>query len=665
MEEMTAKQEIVRPAQLPEQRSDVLQALLQDEAGLIDRLRQVHVTPLLLVHTHLTGDESWLERFAPHIKGPWTFDEHAPEPLKEELRQSLAAALRSYRESGRPLPPRPPEARLRRMLDVAVGQPVTDEYFALVLEEMNFEGGDPKAVHWRRKPAEGVLDKFKVLVIGAGFSGLDMAAKLKEAGIDFVLIEKNEEVGGTWFENSYPGCAVDTPNHFYSYSFRLNPEWDYYFARRNEIFRYIKTCYAEMNIAEHVRFSEEVVSTTWDARRALWTVRVRRADGSEYTLEANAVVSATGLLNRPAYPTIPGMEDFQGPMFHSARWDHAVDLQGKRVVMVGTGASGLQIGPNIAGKVEKLTIFQRSPPWAIENKLLFEPVSDAVKWALNNVPFYAKWFRLLFIWASSDAFYHALQIDPEWGEPATSLNAASKEIRERLVAHIAKQVNHDPVLMEKVIPKYPPYGKRMLRDANWYATLTRENVELLTDRIVRITATGVVDETGVEHPADVVILATGFKAQMPLWPMEVVGTNGSIREHWGEDNPRAHLGITAPDFPNFFIVYGPNTNGGHGGSAVFHSECQVRYIMQALREMLERGADVVEVKREPFEAYNAKVDAKHRQMVWSHPGVNNWYRNKSGRVVTNSPWRLVDYRNLTAEFDPSEYEFQRVKSEVA
>jgi 4-hydroxyacetophenone monooxygenase len=666
MDGMTSSPDVsAQASQMPEHRAGALAALLQDEGRLLAHLRETHVVPLLLVHTHLAGDEGWLERFAPYIKGPWTFDEHAPDALKAELCRSLVAAFRGYRDSNRPLPPRPAEPLLRRMLDVAVGQPVTDEYFALVLEEMNFEGGDPKSVHWRRKPPERVLRQFKVVVIGAGFSGLDMAAKLKEAGLDFVLIEKNAEVGGTWFENSYPGCAVDTPNHFYSYSFRLNPEWDYYFARRGEIFRYIKTCYAEMNIAEHVRFREEVVSAVWDARRALWLVQVRRADGSAYVIEANAVVSATGLLNRPAYPNTPGMDEFKGPMFHSARWDHSVDLAGKRVVMIGTGASGLQIGPNIAPLVEKLTIFQRSPPWAIENKLLFAKVADEVKWSLNNVPFYAKWFRLLFIWASSDALYHALQIDPDWTEPATSLNAASKEIRERLVAHIAGQVNHDPELMEKVIPKYPPYGKRMLRDANWYKTLTRDNVELLTERIERITPTGVVDSQGVEHPADVIILATGFKAQMPLHPMEIVGTNGSIRDHWGDDNPRAHLGITVPDFPNFFIIYGPNTNGGHGGSAVFHSECQVRYTMQALREMLERGADVVEVRKQPFEDYNAQVDAKHRQMVWSHPGVNNWYRNASGRVVTNSPWRLVDYRNLTAEFAPSEYNFQTVKSEVA
>jgi 4-hydroxyacetophenone monooxygenase len=204
----------------------------------------------------------------------------------------------------------------------------------------------------------------------------------------------------------------------------------------------------------------------------------------------------------------------------------------------------------------------------------------------------------------------------------------------------------------------------MLRDNNWYRTLTRENVELVTGPVTRFTPTGIVDSEGKEHPADVVILATGFQAQQPLVPMHIVGRNGSIRDQWGEDNPRAHLGISVPDFPNFFIIYGPNTNGGHGGSAIFHSECQVRYIMQALRETIERGADTLEVRREPFEAYNVRVDAEHRQMVWSHPGVSNWYRNKAGRVVTNSCWRLVDYRNLTAEFDPLEYVFERVAAPV-
>ena len=651
-------------AALPELRADALQSLLSDEAQLPDRLSALDTVPLLLVYAHLSGDEKMLEKFAPHIKGAWSFEEHAPAELQQELRQSLIKVLKDYRDNNRPLPPPPPLSLLRKMLDTAVGQHVPDEFIPMVQEEVAFDGHDSKSVLWRKKP-EAKLKKFKALVIGTGFSGLTMALKLKEADIDYVVVEKNDEVGGTWYENSYPGCAVDTPNHFYSFSFRLDPDWDFYFAKRDEIFRYIKKCYKEMNIADHIRFKEEVIASVWDAKRALWVNTVRRADGSEYALEANVVISGTGLLNRPATPDIPGLKDFKGPLFHAAQWDHSVDLTGKRVALVGTGASGMQIGPNIAAKVAHLTIFQRSPHWARANPLIFRKVSDEMKWALANIPFYAKWFRILFLWATSDGLFHTLFKDPNWTEPTTSLNAENKKIREILVEHITKEVNGDPELLKKVIPEFPPYGKRMLRDGNWYKTLTRDNVELVTGPIPKMTEKGIVDENGVEHEVDVIVLATGFKAQMPLAPMNVVGTHGSIRDHWGTDNPRAFLGITVPAFPNYFILYGPNTNGGHGGSALFHSECQVRYIMQALREMLERGDDVVEVLEDPFEEYNRKVDERHSQLVWTHPGVKNWYRNKGGRVVTNSPWRMVDYRNLTVTFNPAEYKFERIDADSA
>jgi len=649
-------------APLPELRDDALKALLNKEGELLHRLKGLDTVPLLMVYAHLSNDESMLEAFAPHIKGAWSFEESAPEPLKKHLQQSLLDVIKDYRANQRPLPPPPPIHLLRKMLDTAVGQHVPDEFIPMVQEEVSFDGKDSKSVHWRKKP-ETKLANFKVLVIGAGFSGLAMALKLKEFGTDYVVIEKNDEVGGTWYENSYPGCAVDTPNHFYSYSFRLDPDWNYYFAKRDEIFNYIKKCYAEMQISDHVRFNEEVVSSIWDVATAVWVCKIRRANGSEYELRANVVVSATGLLNRPAYPNIPGMEDFKGPLFHSAHWDHGIDLTGKRVALVGTGASGMQIGPNIAPIVKHLTIFQRSPHWARANPLIFRQVSDDMKWALNSIPFYAKWFRILFLWATSDAYYHTLIKDPNWSEPETSLNAQNKEVRELIIAHITKEVNGDPDLLAKVIPSFPPYGKRMLRDGNWYKTLTRDNVDLVTGPIQKITANSVVDKDGVAHEVDIIVLATGFKAQQPLAPMEVVGTHGSMREHWGEDNPRAHLGITVPHFPNFFMLYGPNTNGGHGGSALFHSECQIRYVMQALREMLERGDNTIEVKEEPFEQYNKKVDERHAQLVWTHPGVKNWYRNKTGRVVTNSPWRMVDYRNLTAEFNPTEYSFGRAEED--
>lgn len=642
--------------------SQALKTLVEIDPNLLDaHLAALDPVPLLLVYTQLSGDEALLEKFRPHIKGAWSFEVEVPADLQAELREKVTETFRDYAASNRPLPPAPDTDRLQRMCDVAVGQVVPSEYLPMVLDELNFDQTDAKTIRWRKPVPREVMDHYHVLVIGSGYSGLAMAIKLKEAGIPFTVIEKNDDVGGTWYENTYPGVAVDTPNHFYSYSFRTSSDWDHYFAQGPEIINYIRTVYREANIAEHMRFKEEVLSASWDEADQLWAVTIRRQDGSEYTMWVNVLVSGSGLLNRPSIPEIPGLEEFQGPLFHSARWDHGVNLTGKSVVQIGTGASGMQLGPQIAPKVAHLTIFQRSPHWARKNPLLFAEVSDGLKWGLEHVPFYTKWWRFQLLYATSDGMLPHLRKDPTWPEPETSLNAFNKAIREQLIADMRAELNGDEELLAKVTPNFPPYGKRMLRDSKWFSTLTRDNVELVTGSVQRITATGVVDKDGVEHPADVIVMATGFKAQAPLFPMEIVGTNGSLRDHWGDDDPRAHLGITVPDFPNLFILYGPGTNGGHGGSAVFNSECQVRYTMLGLRELIERRATSLEVRREPFDAYQAEFDAEHEQLVWSHPGVTNWYRNKSGRVVTNNPWRLSRYRNMTATFDINEYNIKTSK----
>src|SRR5258708_909575 len=279
---------------------------------------------------------------------------------------------------------------------------------------------------------------------------------------------------------------------------------------------------------------------------------------------------------------------------------------------------------------------------------------------MRHIPFYANWFRFQLFWAASDGFHATLRQDPAWDDGGRSLNRANAELRAQLIAQITSELGARTDLLDKVIPEYPPFGKRMLRDNGWYKMLQRPNVELVTGTVDRIEPDAVIAH-GHRYPADAIVLATGFQAARMLWPMEIRGRDGvSLRDLWGDDNPRAHLGLTVPGFPNFFMIYGPNTNLAHGGSAIFHSECQVRYIMLALREMIEQRADVVAVRQAPYEAYNARLDAALAQMSWAHSGVTNWYKNKRGRVVMNSPWRLVDYRNLTAAFDISEYEFGRI-----
>lgn len=638
--------------------SAALKAITQDRAHLSHALRAADVAPLLMVLIQLGGDPGWLDRLAPHIKGPWSFHEQAPESLKEELRQAVIELLTDYALSGRPMPATPPMDLLPKMLDTCTGQHVPSEYYPLVLEEMNLTAVDLKSVRWRAPPSQQTLDHFHVIVIGAGFSGVAMGIKLQEAGIPFTIIEKNATFGGTWYENSYPGCGVDTANHFYSYSFRINHDWDHFFAKRNEIFDYIRDTAEAHGIAARVRFNQEVTSLVWDDARSIWLLEIRAADGSLHPLTANCVVSAVGQLNRPKLPNIPGLADFEGPAFHTARWDHEAQTTGARVGMIGTGASGMQVGPAIAPRVQKLTIFQRSPHWAMNNPLYFETVSDEKKWVLKNIPYYAKWFRFQLFWSSSDGFHSMLQVDPDWTEPARSINAENAKLREQLEAHIARELAGDRDLIAKATPGFPPYGKRMLRDNHWYRMLKRTNVELVTADIDHIEKNAVVTANGTRHELDVLVMATGFQAQRLLTPMTVEGRGGrTIRDAWGEDDPSAYLGITVPGFPNFFLIYGPNTNLAHGGSAVFHSECQVRYIMQALRELIESRMAALEVRPEPFQAYQEKVDAAHRNMVWSHPGVTSWYKNKAGRVTMTSPWRLVEYRNLTATFEAADYAF--------
>jgi 4-hydroxyacetophenone monooxygenase len=639
-----------------------LKALVADRASLLRHLEAADTAPLLMVLVHLGGDPAWLDRVGPHIKGPWSFHDETPEPLKAGLREALADVLADYAPGGQSLPCELPTDLLPQMLRACTGQEVSPEYFPMVGEEMDLAGIDLKTVHWRAVPDPQRLSRFQVLVVGAGFSGVGMGIKLREAGIGFTIIEKNDDVGGTWYENTYPGIGVDTANHFYSYSFDNNNDWDHFFAKGDEIESYIQSNTDRNNLRENIRFSEEVLSLRWDEASLLWQAKIRRKDGSSYAMTANAVVSAVGMLNRPKVPSIPGLESFAGPKFHTARWDHSAEYKNKSVGMIGTGASGMQVGPAIQPEVEKLTIFQRSPHWAMFNPLYFETVSEEKKWVLNHIPFYTKWFRFQLFWSSSDTFHHNLKLDPNWPDKKHTLNAANAEVRKQLEAHIANELGHDPELIRKATPDYPPYGKRMLRDNHWYRMLTRPNVELVDDQIDHIASDGVVTQDGKLHSCEVLVLATGFETRRMLWPMQIEGRGGAtILDRWGDEDPRAHLGITVPEFPNFFLIYGPNTNLSHGGSAVFHSECQIRYIMQGLRELIETGAGALEVRPEPFWDYQEKVDAAHREMVWSHPGVTSWYKNGAGRVHAASPWRLVDYRNMTAVFDPSEYEFTFAK----
>jgi 4-hydroxyacetophenone monooxygenase len=317
------------------------------------------------------------------------------------------------------------------------------------------------------------------------------------------------------------------------------------------------------------------------------------------------------------------------------------------VGVIGTGASAMQIVPQLAGTTKRLFVFQRSPQWAISCPDYFRAVSEGERWLMRHAPYYGAWYRFRQFYINGDGVHDTLQVDPAWPYPRRSLNANNDRMREALTRYIEGEIGSRTDLLPKVLPDYPPFAKRMLIDNHWFRALTRDDVELITDRIERVTTSGVCLQSGVHHDLDVIVFATGFHANRFLWPMTITGARGrTLTDRWGDD-PRAYLGMTVPEFPNFFMLYGPNTNLAHGGNITFHSECQMRYILGCLGLLLSSGKGAMECKDGVHDEYNARVDAAHARMVWAQPHVMNWFKNAAGRVVTHSPFRLVDYWRMT------------------
>jgi 4-hydroxyacetophenone monooxygenase len=374
-------------------------------------------------------------------------------------------------------------------------------------------------------------------------------------------------------------------------------------------------------------------------------------------LEANAVISAVGQLNRPHFPEISGLDDFEGASFHSAEWDPDVDLRGKRVAVIGTGASAAQLIPEVADDAAELFVFQRTANWLVPTPDYHDDVPAGMQWLLDNLPDYEPWYRLWWFWRTHEGLLPAACVDPSWPDQERSVSAANDFVRELLTMYLQAEFADTPELWDKVIPTYPPIAKRVLRDNGiWARTLKRDHVELVTDPIERIAPNGVVTEDGRKREVDVIIYGTGFNASKFLTPMKVTGRGGAdLHETWSGD-ARAYLGITVPGFPNLFCLYGPNTNIVINGSIIYFSECEVRYLVESIRLLLSTGHRALDVKPEVHDAFNARVDAANRQMAWGASSVNSWYKNAKGRVAQNWPFSLLEYWEQTRVPNPDDYE---------
>jgi len=469
----------------------------------------------------------------------------------------------------------------------------------------------------------------RIAVIGAGHSGLCMGMRLKQAGQhDFVILEKAATLGGTWRDNTYPGASCDAPSFLYSFSFAQKTDWSRRFAWQAELLGYSTELAIRHGLLPHCRFNTEVSAATYDDATGTWTLTC--TDGS--SVVADFVVAGVGQLNRPSTPQIPGQAEFTGPQFHSAQWNHGVDLAGKRIAVIGNAASAVQFVPQIAPLAAQLTVFQRSANWLLPRKdRLYAPRTQRL---LTRFPALAKlyhdvqWF-----------FFGELQLTPLMKQvrPVQAL------ARWKSLAHLRRQVR-DPVLRAKLVPQFPIGAKRVLFNDDYYPALTRPNVALVTDAIERIEPDGVRSGAGTLHAADVIIYATGFKSTDFLAPMRITGRDGlDLRQEWSR-GARAYLGVTVTGFPNFFMLYGPNTNLGHNSILVM-IEAQVGYILDVLEQMRARGLRRIDVKRDVLEAYNHSLQQDLARSVWAATGAS-WYKLADGTITNNWPHSTIRYQRL-------------------
>jgi len=487
----------------------------------------------------------------------------------------------------------------------------------------------------------------KVLIIGTGFSGLGMAARLKQTGEeDFLVIERRSDVGGTWHDNTYPGCACDVPSNLYSFSFALNPDWSESFSPQPEIRAYLEDVATREDIRRHVHFDTTVTEARWDEDRARWIVVTDRG-----TFEARILVAGLGALSEPAVPEVAGLDRFEGAMFHTAAWDHDYDLTGKRVAVIGTGASSIQVVPAIQPVVGHLDLYQRTPPWIMPRTN--RPLTRIERFVYRRVPTVQKLVRNAIYWARELMFL---------GFKGRSRVMQVAEVGAR--KHLAEQVR-DPALRARLEPDYAIGCKRILLSNDYYPALTQPNVELVTAGIAEVRAHSVVDVEGNERPVDAIVLGTGFHVtDMPAM-RQLFGIGGqSLEESFGATGMRAYKGTTFAGFPNLFMLMGPNTGLGHT-SMVYMIESQVQYTLDAIKTMDAEGIESVAVTPERVRSFNDGVHERMRKTVWMRGGCTSWYIDDHGRNPILWPDFTFRFRRLTRRFDAEAYDVRPIRAATA
>lgn len=624
-----------------------------DAREVEDAVAGANIPALLMTVYQFTGDRRWLgERYRPtRGKGLGTHDSGGlPEDVQAEIREAAIPVILSLHAGATPALPVLTDEETVELVSFFLGEPVDPRYGPMIQGELARRSSP------RTGPQAPSLDApagFRVIVIGLGVAGIVGAHYLNEMGLDYQIFERNPDAGGVWFNNTYPGAGVDTPSHLYSFSF-LDRDWRKHFELQGELHQYFRDALDELRIRDRVRFGTTVLSATFDEEELVWRVVVCEADGTVTTHIADMVLSAVGSLNKPRLPRVPGMSEFAGIQFHSGQWPADVDLVGKRVAIVGAGASSMQITPRIAREVDTLTVIQRSPQWVAPFEQFGSELPEADR-KLLTVRLYRSWYWTRLFWNFGDKVIEALRVDPEWTHPDRSVNARNDAHRKMFTRYIQEQLGERQDLLPQVLPDYPPFGKRILLDNGWYDALKRDNVRLVSEGVVAVTPEGVRTDSGEVHDVDVIIWATGFEASQFLDSFDVRGSGGVLlREVWEEDNPQAYLGVSIPDFPNFFMLGGPHSFPG-SGSFMYFMEVQGRYLRDLLAEMFALGVAAIDARADITARYNELVDDVHERTVWTHPGFSTYYRNSKGRVIFVMPFLNLEYWEFTRRPDIENY----------
>ncbi|HEY8508678.1 MAG TPA: NAD(P)/FAD-dependent oxidoreductase [Steroidobacteraceae bacterium] len=567
------------------------------------------------------------------------------------LRRKTADFLKNYRAAGAGPIDYGPRERLPESLSLIVGHPIKPEALDLMIEETAL---DPwaRSLKWQAPPDPKRLQDFTVTIIGAGMGGLNAAVQLKRAGIRYSIIEKNSGVGGTWFENRYPGARVDTPSRSYTNLYGVDFPCPYVYGTHVENQKYYDWVADEFGLRADITFNTEVRSLTWDESAAMWEVRAEGPKG-EYTVRSNAVITGVGFLNRPYVPDFEGMADFKGQSWHTARWPDGVDLKGKRIAVIGTGCTGYQLIPELALIAEHVVVFQRTPQWIFPVPGYTSLSPAQLLWLDRNLPLHTNFMRFRSFYGSGPDFVKMFDIDPNFKDPH-ACSEVNKAARDRCIEFL-KQKLKDPKLVEIMTPNHPVWSARPVVVDPEYCildALLRDNVTLVTQGIKRINRNGIEAGDGTQHDVDIIVYATGFRANDFLWPMKITGRGGkTVEELWAPDGARAYLGCMIPGFPNFWMLYGPNTNGGLP-VAQFH-EMTTLYAMQCMEKLILEGKRTIECTEEAYWRYNKIVDEGNRKKIWADPRAHNYWWTKHGRTASQIPFTGYEVRNflLRPNFD--------------